>query len=114
MFSSMKYVYEVYKERSFSKAAQNLYVSQPSLSATIKKTEDKIGAQIFDRSTNPIQLTDVGKQYIKSLEEIMDIQNSFDNYVNNLNELKTGQLAIGGQQLLYFLYPASTDNRIYP
>ena len=32
MFSSMKYVYEVYKERSFSKAAQNLYISQPSLS----------------------------------------------------------------------------------
>lgn len=32
MFSSMKYVYEVYKEHSFSKAAQNLYISQPSLS----------------------------------------------------------------------------------
>lgn len=111
MFSSMKYVYEVYKERSFSKAAQNLYVSQPSLSATIKKTEDKIGAQIFDRSTNPIQLTDVGKQYIKSLEEIMDIQNSFDNYVNNLNELKTGQLAIGGSNFFtsFILPPLITE-----
>lgn len=99
MFSSMKYVYEVYKEHSFSKAAQNLYISQPSLSATIKKTELRIGAPIFDRSTNPIQLTECGKKYIKSIEEIMDIQNSFDNYVNNLNELKTGQLAIGGSNL---------------
>lgn len=111
MFSSMKYVYEVYKERSFSKAAQNLYISQPSLSATIKKAEDKIGAPIFDRSTNPIQLTEVGKQYIKSLEEIMDIQNSFDNYVNNLNELKTGQLSIGGSNFFtsFILPPLITE-----
>ena len=37
MFTWKKYVYEVYKERSFYKAAQNLYISQPSLSARIKK-----------------------------------------------------------------------------
>ena len=37
MFVWKKYVYEVYKERSFTKAAQNLYISQPSLSARIKR-----------------------------------------------------------------------------
>lgn len=106
----MKYVYEVYKERSFSKAAQNLYISQPSLSATIKKTESRIGAPIFDRSTNPIQLTECGVKYIKSIEEIMCIQNNFENYVNNLNELKTGQLALGGSNLFasYILPPLIT------
>lgn len=111
MFSSMKYVYEVYKEKSFSKAAQNLYISQPSLSATIKKAEDRIGAPLFDRSTNPIQLTEVGKQYIKSIEKIMDIENSFENYVNNLNELKTGQLAIGGSNFFtsFILPPLITE-----
>ena len=40
MFVWKKYVYEVYKERSFTKAAQNLYISQPSLSARIKKIEE--------------------------------------------------------------------------
>ena len=43
MFVWKKYVYEVYKERSFTKAAQNLYISQPSLSARIKKIEEIIG-----------------------------------------------------------------------
>lgn len=117
MFSAMKYVYEVYKERSFSKAAQNLYISQPSLSATIKKTESRIGAPIFDRSTNPIQLTECGVKYIKSIEEIMHIQNNFENYVNNLNELKTGQLALGGSNLFasYILPPLITKfTRKYP
>ena len=37
MFGGMNYVYEVYKERSFSKAAEKLYISQPALSAMIKK-----------------------------------------------------------------------------
>ena len=44
MLNEMKYVYEVYKEKSFSKAAKNLYISQPSLSAMIKKIEAKVGA----------------------------------------------------------------------
>lgn len=117
MFSSMKYVYEVYKERSFSKAAKNLYISQPSLSATIKKTEDKIGAPLFDRSTNPIQLTECGMQYIKSIEEIMDIQNNFENYITNLNELKTGKLALGGSNLFasFILPPLISEfTRKYP
>ncbi len=58
MFHGMNYVMEVYKEQSFSKAAQNLYISQPALSAAIKKIEKKIGAPLFDRSVSPIQLTE--------------------------------------------------------
>lgn len=117
MFNSMEYIYEVYKARSFSKAAANLYISQPSLSATVKKTEAKIGAPIFDRSVNPIQLTECGEVYIKSIEEIMDIQNRFENYVNDLNELKTGELAIGGSNLFasYVLPPLITQfTKKYP
>ena len=37
MFGGINYVYEVYRTQSFSKAAKNLYISQPSLSAMIKK-----------------------------------------------------------------------------
>ena len=40
MFSNPEYVYEVYKERSFSKAAKNLFISQPALSVTIKRIEN--------------------------------------------------------------------------
>ncbi len=53
MFEGKEYVYEVYKEKSFSKAAKNLYISQPSLSATIKRIENRIGFPIFDRSITP-------------------------------------------------------------
>ena len=40
MLRNMEYVYEVYKQGSFTKAAKSLYVSQPCLSALVKKTEE--------------------------------------------------------------------------
>ena len=82
MFVWKKYVYEVYKERSFTKAAQNLYISQPSLSARIKKIEEIIGEPLFDRSTTPLQLTEVGKVYIEAAEEITQIEQRVENYIN--------------------------------
>ena len=99
MFVWKKYVYEVYKERSFTKAAQNLYISQPSLCARIKKIEEIIGEPLFDRSTTPLQLTEVGKVYIEAAEEITQIEQRVENYINDLAGLKTGNLAVGASTL---------------
>lgn len=107
MFQGMHYVYEVYKEMSFSKAAKNLYISQPSLSAAIKKVEQRIGFPIFDRSSTPVQLTDLGKEYIRSIKIIMDVESSFQNYVQDVQDMRVGSLAIGGTNLFasYVLPP---------
>ena len=99
MFVWKKYVYEVYKERSFTKAAQNLYISQPSLSARIKKIEEIVGEPLFDRSTTPLQLTEVRKVYIEAAEEITQIEQRVENYINDLAGLKTGNLAVGASTL---------------
>jgi len=111
MFTWKKYVYEIYKERSFSKAAQNLYISQPSLSARIKKIEDQIGTPLFDRSTSPLRLTEVGEAYIKSAEEIYQIEQQMENLINDLNTLKSGHLSIGASNLFaaYALPPIITN-----
>ena len=71
MFQGMEYVYQVYKDKSFSKAAANLFISQPSLSANVKRVEKKVGFPIFDRSTKPLSLTECGKEYIRCVEEIL-------------------------------------------
>lgn len=108
MFVWKKYVYEVYKERSFTKAAQNLYISQPSLSARIKKIEEIIGEPLFDRSTTPLQLTEVGKVYIEAAEEIPQIEQRVENYINDLAGLKTGNLAVGASTLFAaYVVPSS-------
>lgn len=99
MFQGMEYVYAVYQAKSFSKAAKELFISQPSLSASVKRIENKIGYPIFDRSTKPLQITEYGVQYIRTVEQMMSVKNEFVNYINDLGELKTGSLTIGGSSL---------------
>ena len=53
MFRILEYIYEVYREQSFSRAAQKLYLSQPSLSLTIKRYENEIGVQILTAALRP-------------------------------------------------------------
>lgn len=99
MFRGMEYVYAVYKEKSFSKAAQKLFISQPSLSANVKRVEKSIGYPIFDRSTKPLTLTEPGKKYIQMVENMLAMQDEFSEYINDLGNLKTGKLILGGSSL---------------
>ena len=99
MFRGMEYVYAVYKEKSFSKAAEKLFISQPSLSANVKREEMSIGYPIFDRSTKPLGLTEPGKKYIETVEKILFMQQEFAEYIDDLGELKRGKLVLGGSSL---------------
>ena len=96
MFDGKEYVYAVYEEKSFSKAAQKLYITQPALSTAIKKVEKKIGTPIFDRSTSPIGLTPGGEVYIDAIEKLFALEQNTLNQLNNLNGLLAGKLSVGG------------------
>lgn len=92
----MKYVYAVYQNLSFSKAAKQLFITQPALSSMVRKAENEIGYPIFDRSTVPITVTEEGRFYIDSIEQIMSVQKNVQDYFQDLSSLKTGHLYIGG------------------
>lgn len=96
MFDGKEYVYAVYEEKSFSKAAQKLYITQPALSTAIKKVEKKIGTPIFDRSTSPIGLTPGGEVYIDAIEKLFALEQNTLNQLNNINGLLAGKLSVGG------------------
>ncbi len=99
MFRYKDYVYEVYKERSISKAAENLYISQPSLSARIIKLEESLGMLIFDRSSSPLRLTEFGKVYIKAIEDVLEIEKRVETFICDINNLRTGELTIGASNV---------------
>ena len=100
MFENMNYVYEVYKEGSFSKAAKKLFISQPSLSASIKRIEDRLGYKIFDRTQKPLKLTELGEKYIESMMAIRRIEQDFQSYLESYGDLKTGTLRLAGTNLV--------------
>ena len=92
---AMRYAYEVYKEKSFSQAAKNLYVSQPALSLAIRKLEDRLGLQIFDRSTTPISLTAEGQMYIDTAQRILRLSEQLESYMDDRRRLHTGRITVG-------------------
>lgn len=106
MFHNWEYIYQVYKEKSFSRAAEKLYITQPSLSLIVKKAEGKIGAEIFDRSSTPLRLTEFGEKYIEAVEILKKLQNNLKNYIYDVNGLRCGHIIIGtGTFHLSYLLP---------
>lgn len=94
MLNYKEYIYAIYREHSFSKAAQKLYVSQPWLSSVVKKVEQEIKTPIFDRSTTPISLTPAGEYYIRQVEKVMAIEEDMRAHFAQLSRQGT-QLHIG-------------------
>ncbi len=96
MFREMEYVYAVYQERSFTRAAQKMYLSQPALSAMVKKAEKKVGLPLFDRSTSPLTLTPAGEYYIQQAERIRQIQQDSKAYFSQISHNRDARVRICG------------------
>lgn len=117
MTNYREYIYAVYQEKSFSKAAKKLYVSQPWLSATIKKAEQELGLALFDRSTNPISPTEAGRYYIEKLEEIAAIEAEMSEHFKQMRDVGRTELHIGSSMFFctYVLPALMEDFRLqYP
>ena len=91
----IEYVLAVAEQRSFSKAAQKLYVTQPALSQYVMNIEKQLGVQLFDRSTSPIRLTQAGEAFVRSAEQIKVIEDNLMNELSDIAEIKSGSLKIG-------------------
>ncbi len=95
MFRYMEYALAVYKEKSFTRAAEKLFIAQPSLSLMIKKLEKMLGAPVFERSGKEITLTPIGERYIAAAEEIRRIRRGFENELDDMLNLKKGKVMVG-------------------
>ncbi len=117
MFTNKHYILAIWKEGSFSKAAEALFISQPSLSASVKRIEDKISMPLFNRSTSPISLTEAGEEYIRYALKIEECEKDFERYIYDTANLLIGSVRIGGSSLFSsFLLPymISEFNKLYP
>ena len=99
MFRNKEYIYCIYKERSFCKAAEKLHISQPALSAMVKRIEGQLGMPVFNRATSPVSLTQFGAEYIKSIETVSAIEEHLQNTACELKTFQSGQLSISAHNL---------------
>ena len=80
----IKYVLEVAEERSMTRAAEKLFIAQPSLSQTIIKIEDKLGIKLFARNKGRITLTSEGERFVKMGEQILRATKNFETEILDL------------------------------
>lgn len=92
----MKYIYQIYLDGSFSKAARTLYITQPALSMAVQKVEAELGMPIFDRSTRPLTLTHAGHVYINMIKDILLLEDNMHKHMDDIQNLNCGSLILGG------------------
>ena len=90
-----KYALVLANEKSFSRAAESLGISQPSLSQYLKKIETEVGARLFDRSGSEVRLTDAGRAYIEAGKKILDIEHQMEGRISDINNNIEGSISVG-------------------
>ena len=90
-----QYVLTLAREGSFSKAADILNITQPSLSQYIKKIEREVGIELFDRTNGNVRITDAGRIYIEAGRKILNIEHQMENAFSDLAGNRSGSLIVG-------------------
>lgn len=91
----LEYFLAVAREQSFSKAANALHLTQPTLSRQLKDLEEELGKQLFIRSSKKLSLTDDGMILRKRAEEIIELVRKTESEINNNDEQLSGDIYIG-------------------
>lgn len=91
----MRYFVAVAECRSITKAAQQLYISQPSLSRSIAAVEEEAGTLLLDRTTRPLSLTFAGQQYYDTAKQILGLSSDLTRQLRDINDCSSGQITIG-------------------
>lgn len=91
----LEYILAVDKHRHFTKAAEQCFVTQPTLSAMIQKLEEELDVKIFDRTKQPICPTQAGALIIKQAKEILVQVDNVKNIVEEEKQEITGNFRLG-------------------
>lgn len=91
----VRYLKAVADHGSFTRAAQALHVSQPALSQQIKELEDRLGAQLLDRSGRRVRPTDVGRAYLERVGRALHELDEGVRAIHDVEDLSEGTLRLG-------------------
>ncbi|WP_409304001.1 cidABC operon transcriptional activator CidR [Peribacillus sp. SCS-155] len=91
----LQYFIEVTRFNSFSRAAEHLFITQPTISKMIKNLETELGVALFDRSRKQLVLTDAGKTILEQAKLIDKAFKNLEMELDNLTGLKKGHIRIG-------------------
>ena len=112
-----EYFKTIARTKNISAAAEELGISQPALSAFLKRQEATIGHTLIDRSTVPVSLTEAGRVYLDYLDKMDILNHELSQELCDIDELKIGTLVIGGATFFNVTYlptAVAEFNKLYP
>ena len=90
-----KIFYFVAKNKNMTKASEELHISQPAISQTIRKLEDQLGGTLFLRSNKGMKLTEEGKMFYEYVKGALELINNAENEFTSFKDLSKGEIKIG-------------------
>lgn len=108
------YIIAICEAGSVTAAAKKLFISQPSLSQTLRLVEQELGAAIFERGSTPLKPTYAGEQYLATARAMLVQEENLSHILEGIHHEERGRLRIGisiqrGPQLLPLVLPAFTQ-----
>jgi LysR family transcriptional regulator, hydrogen peroxide-inducible genes activator len=100
--TELRYLVALAHTRHFGRAAESCFVSQPTLSVAIKKLEDELGVQLFERRKQEVTLTDVGARVVEQAQRVMEEVAAIKELANDGRDQLKGALRLGA---IYTLGP---------
>lgn len=91
----LEYFMAVAHYLNFTKAANHLHLTQPSLSKTIKQMEDTLGVPLFHRSFRKLELTDAGKALLQNAKVVLKAYQNLTSELNDVASLQKGEIRVG-------------------
>ncbi len=89
----LEYIIEIAEQKNMTKAAENLFVSQSSLSQYLSKLEAELETPLFNRAKNELTLTPAGSMYVESAKTVVQIKKKLYQNIKNLSG--TGRISLG-------------------
>ena len=87
--------YTVAKNKHMTKASEELHISQPAISQSVKKLEDQLGGILFLRSNKGMELTEEGKMLYEYVKGALELINNAENEFTSFKDLSKGEIKIG-------------------
>lgn len=87
--------YAVAKHKHMTKASEELHISQPAISQSIKKLEGQLGGTLFLRSNKGMGLTEEGKMFYEYVKGALELINNAENEFTSFKDLSKGEIKIG-------------------
>ncbi|PWA05287.1 hypothetical protein DCC39_18205 [Pueribacillus theae] len=91
----LEYIDMIVKHGTMREAAQQLFVTEPTISQQVREFEKEIGFQIFERSGRNIKLTKQGEKVLPTIRNVLLSVKDLENHIIEINDPSTGQIQLG-------------------